>query len=76
MRVVLRADGRVEDPRPDPPDDVKAMLHAKLAAVMAELFEDAHVVDDNMRTIPTHYHAHARPKTWGRGFRRRHARGA
>ena len=36
VRVVQRADGRVAGPRPDPPDDVKAMLHARLAAVMAE----------------------------------------
>lgn len=65
---------RIHDP--DPPDDVKAMLHDKLAAVMADAFEDPHVVDDNLRTIPTHYHAHARPKTWGSGFRRRAPRGA
>ena len=65
---------RVHDP--NPPDDVKAMLHDRLAIVMTEVFEDAHVVDDNLRTIPTHYHAHARPKVWGRGFRRRPPRGA
>jgi hypothetical protein len=56
---------------PNPPDDVKAMLHARLATVMAQVFEDPHVVDDNLRTIPTHYHAHARPRAWGRGFHRR-----
>jgi hypothetical protein len=60
---------RVHDP--DPPGDVKAALHARLAAVMAEVFEGEHLVDDNLRTIPAHYHAHARPRTWGRGFRRR-----
>ena len=65
---------RVHDPQP--PDDVKAMLHERLAAVMAEVFEDPHVVDDNLRTIPTHYHAHARPRSWGRGFRRRRPAGA
>jgi hypothetical protein len=43
---------------------------------MTEVFEDPHVVDDNLRTIPTHYHAHARPKAWGRGFRRRPPHGA
>jgi hypothetical protein len=56
---------------PSPPDDVKARLHERLAAVMTREFSDEHVVDDNLRTIPTHYHAHARPRTWGRGFRRR-----
>ena len=65
---------RVHDAHP--PDDVRARLHGKLAAVMDEVFEDPHVVDDNLRTIPTHYHAHARPKAWGRGFRRRPAHGA
>lgn len=47
---------------PDPPDDVKQRLHAKLIDVVAKTFVDECVVDDNMRTIPTHYHAHARPK--------------
>jgi spore maturation protein CgeB len=65
---------RVHDPHPS--DDVKAMLHERLAAVMADVFEDPHVVDDNLRTIPTHYHAHARPRSWGRGFRRRRPAGA
>ncbi len=58
---------------PDPPADVKTLLHARLATVMAREFEDEHVVDDNLRTIPTHYHAHARRRAWGRGFRRRNA---
>jgi hypothetical protein len=56
---------------PDPPADVKAMLHDRLAVVVAREFEDEHVVDDDLRTIPTHYHAHARPRAWGRGLRRR-----
>jgi spore maturation protein CgeB len=60
---------RVHDPHP--PEEVRAALHAKLAAVMADVFEDEHVVDDNLRTIPTHYHAHARPRSWGHVFRRR-----
>ena len=45
-----------------PPDDVKAALHERLAAVVAEHFEFEHYVDDNMRNIPDHYHAHARPR--------------
>lgn len=50
----------VHDPKPA--DDVKADLHAKLAAVANPLFgEDGWKVDDNMRNIPDHYHAHARP---------------
>jgi hypothetical protein len=54
---------RVHDP--DPPADVKAALHARLAAVIEQHFESEHYVDDNLRSIPTHYHAHARPR---RGF--------
>ena len=30
------------------------------ARVSADVF-DGHYVDDNMRIIPDHYHAHARP---------------
>ena len=58
---------------PSPPDDVKSELHAKLAAVVSEHFEFEHYVDDNMRNIPDHYHAHARPRGgfFGRGFARR-----
>ena len=56
-----------------PPDDVKAELHARLAAVVVTHFEFEHYVDDNMRNIPDHYHAHARPKGgfFGHGLRRR-----
>jgi hypothetical protein len=45
-----------------PPDDVKAQLHERLAAVVVEHFTFEHYVDDDMRQIPDHYHAHARPK--------------
>ena len=45
----------------------------RLAAVVAAHFEAEHYVDDNLRTIPTHYHAHARPRggPFGGGMRRR-----
>ncbi len=43
-----------------PPDDVKADLHQKLSAVVAEHFGFEFYIDDNMRNIPAHYHAHAR----------------
>lgn len=57
---------------PVPPDDVRALLHARLAAVVAEHFDDVHYVDDNMRNIPDHYHAHARPRRFPpTGLRRR-----
>ena len=46
-------------------------MHAELARVSAAVF-DAHYVDDNMRNIPDHYHAHARPVGgfFGHGHRR------
>jgi len=54
-----------------PPDDVRDELHAKLLAVVAEHFEGDVRVDDDLRTIRDHYHAHARPRTWGTGGLRR-----
>jgi hypothetical protein len=47
---------------PDPPPSVKRRLHARLAEVVATAFGGFdHYVDDDMRRIPDHYHAHARP---------------
>ncbi len=62
---------RNHDNKPD--DTVKAMLHAKLAVVVETHFTFEHYVDDNMRNIPDHYHAHARPRGafYGHGMRRR-----
>ena len=62
---------KVHDHRP--PDDVKADLHDRLAAVWNRLFDLEHYVDDNMRQIPDHYHAHARPQGgfFGHGLRRK-----
>ncbi len=47
---------------PVPPDAVKAVLHARLNDVVSEHFQFDHFVDDRMRNIPDHYHAHARPR--------------
>jgi hypothetical protein len=48
---------------PLPPHDVKAALHAQLAAVMVAQFPKVeYVLDDNLRSIPNHYHCHARRK--------------
>jgi hypothetical protein len=43
----------------------------RLATVAGDVF-DGHYVDDNMRNIPDHFHAHARPAGgfFGHGFRR------
>ncbi len=56
-----------------PPAEVKALLHGRLAAVVAEHFTDEFWVDDHLRSIPAHYHAHARPRGgfFGRGLHRR-----
>ena len=56
-----------------PSDEVKAVLHERLAAVVVEHFEFEHYDDDHMRNIPDHYHAHARPRGgfFGHGLKRR-----
>ncbi len=56
-----------------PADDIKNRLHEKLASVVSEYFDFEMRIDDNMRTIPGHYHAHARPKGgfYGHGLRRK-----
>jgi hypothetical protein len=46
----------------DPPAEELSHMHAQLAGVVERHFEFEHYVDDNMRNIPDHYHAHARPK--------------
>lgn len=48
---------------PDPPADIKGRLHERLTAVVGEHFEGEIWIDDNLRSIPTHYHAHARPRS-------------
>jgi hypothetical protein len=62
---------RIHDPQPPP--GVKEALHARLAEVVESHFGYEHYVDDHLRSIPTHYHAHARPKGgfFGHGLRRR-----
>lgn len=46
---------------PDPPSHVRERLWAKLAAVADEVIgEGLWRLDDHMRNIPDHYHAHAR----------------
>ncbi|MFM8649067.1 MAG: hypothetical protein ACKODY_04770 [Actinomycetota bacterium] len=55
---------KIHDPHPS--DEVKERLHATLRRVVDELFVDEIYIDDNMRNIPDHYHAHARGRgKWG-----------
>lgn len=54
---------------PAPPEAVRAALLEALARVAdAEFADTPWRVDDHMRNIPDHYHAHARPPYfWRRG---------
>jgi hypothetical protein len=62
---------RQHDANPD--DIVKSRLWGRLAIVVTEHYGFDHYIDDNMRSIPDHYHAHARPREgfFGRGRIRR-----
>jgi hypothetical protein len=59
---------------PAPPDRVRSLLWQRLDTVVAVHYTFEHYVDDHMRSIPHHYHAHARPRGgfFGHGLRRRH----
>jgi hypothetical protein len=45
---------------PLPPDDVKSILHDRLMETVALITDSEHYIDDHLRSIPDHYHAHAR----------------
>lgn len=58
---------------PYPADDVRARMLERLGEVVQSSYAfDGFYIDDNMRSIPAHYHAHARPRGgfFGRGLRR------
>jgi hypothetical protein len=47
---------------PTPPDDLKDQMHGLLGSVANDVLGVGHwKIDDHMRNIPDHYHAHARP---------------
>jgi hypothetical protein len=56
----------------EPPPDHLAHMHARLRDVATDQFGEFYI-DDHMRNIPDHYHAHGRPKGafFGHGFPRR-----
>ena len=59
---------RSHDAKPD--EVTKAHLHARLNEVAATVFGDeTWSIDDLMRNIPDHYHAHARPPYFWRAGR-------
>jgi hypothetical protein len=45
----------------EPPDEHRSHMHARIAEVAAREV-GAFFIDDHMRNIPDHWHAHARPK--------------
>lgn len=55
-----------------PSQELKDYMHHQLQLVVETHFEFVHYVDDNMRNIPDHYHAHARPRGgfFGHGLKR------
>jgi hypothetical protein len=46
----------------EPPREHLAHMLGHLGRVAGETLTVEHYVDDNMRNIPDHFHAHARPK--------------
>ncbi|MEN9644440.1 MAG: hypothetical protein RL238_1109 [Actinomycetota bacterium] len=57
---------------PNPPGEIRIVLLSRLREVAGSHFDFEPWVDENMRSIPTHYHAHARPRGGfsGHGLRR------
>ena len=55
----------------EPPSEHVAHMHARLREVAVAQLGDIYL-DDHMRNIPDHYHAHGRPKGgfFGHGIRR------
>ncbi len=49
---------RVHDP--SPPPDIRARLHEVLTVVVGSQSDAPFWIDEHMRSIPMHYHAHAR----------------
>ena len=49
----------------EPSDEVRSHLRDRLTEVMTDQFDGSWKLDDRLRSIPTHYHAHARGLAWG-----------
>jgi hypothetical protein len=45
---------------PNPPEEVRVELHQRLKEIADPLFSGEYWIDDRLRSIPDHYHAHAR----------------
>ncbi len=46
----------------EPPAEHKAHMHARLREIAPRVLSGECYIDDHMRNIPDHYHAHGRPK--------------
>jgi hypothetical protein len=57
----------------EPPSEHLEHMQEHLALVAKDQLTVEHYVDDNMRNIPDHYHAHARPRGgfFGHGLARK-----
>lgn len=57
---------------PNPSEETRVVMHARLSEIVVLHYGFEHWLDDNMRSIPSHYHAHARPRGgfYGHGLRR------
>ena len=47
---------------PNPPEEVRVVLHTILSDVVTQHLGGEYWIDDVLRSIPGHYHAHARPR--------------
>ena len=45
---------------PNPPEEVRVVLLQRLSAVADRVLSGEYWIDDRLRSIPGHYHAHAR----------------
>jgi len=48
---------------PNPPEEIRVVLYQRLTDVADSVLGTEFWIDDRLRTIPTHYHAHARRRT-------------
>jgi hypothetical protein len=59
---------------PAPSEAIKSLLWSRLADVATEFYDFEMYIDDSLRSIPDHYHAHARPRGGFSGYGRRRRR--
>jgi hypothetical protein len=45
---------------PNPPEEIRAVLKSCLSGIVVERWGEAFWLDEHMRSIPDHYHVHAR----------------